>query len=297
MPGHRRISPGFFAGGAGGAAQNDGYRFRGLALALLLALLPSACSKPTAPTHTNPADPDNPDFVQPGVVMTAPAEGDSILTAGVTFRWRGTGAASQYQRRIDNGAWSSWATDTAATYGSLSEGPHAFEVRAGDAGGYVGSVTAVRHITMNYYRNTLLLTATPSTVHVGDTVELACALEDMATPVSGARLYLYVNFNYLDTAGVTADTGYHWRQHGGTPVGPLFSTSIYGISVLDVTVGAAGGTPAGVTGSGRVFKIKAVAKAAGSTTIYHYTTPVVRDTNNVAVTTTQTSAAVTILAK
>lgn len=277
------------AGRASGQSQDDGhyrraggssrYDVRGLGLALaLLLLLPVGCGKPTAPTHSNPADPANPDFVEPGVVMTAPAEGDSILTAGVTFRWRGTGAASLYQRRIDNGAWSSWATDTAATYGSLSEGSHTFEVRAGDAGGYVGAVTGVRHITMNYYRDALLVTVTPSTVRVGDTVEVACLFEDMATPVAGARLYLYVDPTRLDTVGVAADTGYLWRQHGGTPVGPLFSD--YGSYYLDVTMGAAGGAPAGVTGSGRIFKIKAVAKAQGGTNVYYYPSPVVRDTMN-----------------
>ncbi len=297
MPGHRRVSLRFLAGGTGGAVQNGGPRFRPLAAVLLLAAL-AGCSqlKMEKPTHTNPADPESPGFVEPGAELTAgPDEGATVTTSTVTFRWRGLGAASQYQRQVDTLPWSDWLPDTSATLSGLQEGTRRFRVRARDAGGYVGSVPATRYFTMNSYSNTVMIYPLQKTVYVGDTVQFVCVLEDMAARVSAVEMRLYMQNSRLDTIGASADTGYHWRSAGGTPVGPLFSA--YGLNYLQVALGAAGGSPAGVTGSGRIFKIKAVAAAAGSASVQMILLTA-RDTLNQPVTVSYPpNAVVTVLAK
>jgi len=256
--------------------------------ALLLAI--SGCgNKPTAPAHTNPSDPNNPDFQGPGVVLTAgPGEGSILTVSNATFRWKGTGSATRFSYSLDDTTvWSAWAADTLKNYTSLTEGPHTFRIRAADAGAYQGDTVRVRNFTTNAINNTVLMYPATQSVAVGDTAEVWCELEDMATPVSGVRLLIYVSSNtYVDTIGALADTGYHWRSRGGTPVGPFFSN--YGANYLDVSLGVAGGTPAGVSGTGRIFKIKGRAMAVGSMYMYIYSITA-RDTLNNPVTTTNPS--------
>lgn len=284
-PGRRRIWDRFFNGQAGSPSQNDVRVFRALAAALLLSAFALAgCSKLKldAPAHSNPVDPDNPDFIQPGVEFTAgPNEGASVTTGSVAFRWKGLGAASQFQYRLDTLAWSNWAEDTSVTLGSLQEGSRRFQVQARDAGGYQGGVIATRNFVMNQYSNTVMIYPRAATIHVGDTLQLWCEMEDMATPVSAVEMRVYLQSGYFDTLTASADTGYHWRSNGGSPVGPLFS--YYGSSYIDVSLGVAGGSPAGVSGTGRVFKIKVVALSAG-TAYPQMTALTVRDTMNQAVT-------------
>ena len=255
--------------------------------ALLLAL--GGCGqKPTAPAHTNPADPDNPDYQSPGVVMTGgPAEGSTVTVNDVSFTWSGTGSAALYSYSLDNPLdWSGWSADSSKSYSNLSEGLHTFRVKAADIGGYQGdTVIAARSFTVNQVNNTLLLYPPSVSVPVGDTAEFWCEMEDMSTPVAGVSVTLYTNAYYmLDTANISADTGYGWRVNGGTPVGPFISQA-YSNYFLQVNAGVAGGTPAGVSGTGRIFKIRLVGLYAG-TGYFYINSMTVRDTlnNNITVT-------------
>jgi hypothetical protein len=96
------------------------------------------------------------------------------------------------------------------------------------------------------------------TVAYGDTAEFWCELEDMDTPVAGLRIRFYCNPYELDTMATSADTGYYWKVNGGSTVGPFISNagSYY---YYDVNIGVAGGTPAGINGSGRILKLKLLA--------------------------------------
>lgn len=259
--------------------------FAVLVIALLLAL--SGCSKPMAPAHTNPADPENPDFQAPGVELVGgPAEGATVSINDVTFYWNGTGAASQFSYCLDDTfSWSGWVPDTQKAYTNLAEGPHVFRVRAADAGTYQGDTVAVRNFTVNQVINTVLMYPATQTIAVGETAEVWCELEDMATPVSAVRLVIYMNnYTVVDTISACADTGIMWSKNGGSPLGPFFSN--YGSNnYMDVSLGVAGGTPAGVTGTGRIFKIKARGMYAGSMYMY-ISTITARDTLNNPVTTT-----------
>jgi predicted small lipoprotein YifL len=264
------------------------------AITALLVAMAGCGVKPTAPVHSNPADPLNPDFQEPGVVLTAgPSEGSTLIVNSATFRWKGTGLATRFSYSLDDTTvWSAWAADTSKAYTSLTEGPHTFRIRAADAGDYQGDTIRARNFTINAINNTVLMYPAAQSVAVGETAEVWCELEDMATPVSGVRLLIYVSSNsYVDTIGALADTGYYWRRNGGTPVGPFFGN--YGANYLDVSLGVAGGTPAGVSGTGRIFKIKARGMAAGSMYMYIYSIEA-RDTLNNPVTTTNPYKSISI---
>jgi hypothetical protein len=272
---------------------------RALAVILVLSAMALAgCSKLKVdePSHTNPVDPFYPGYVEPGAhFVGTPGEGGMVTTASVTLNWRALGTARQYRYRMDTPAWGAWVKDSSATYGSLQEGGHRFEVQAADSGGYPGSTVAARNFTMNRYSNTVMIYPLASTVHVGDTVQFVCELEDMGPYVSAVEMLLYMQTSRLDTVGASADTGYCWRGNNGSPVGPLFTN--YGANYLQVALGVAGGSPAGVRGTGRIFKIRAVAKAAGSTSV-QMSNLIVRDTLNQPVTVTlPPSSAITVLAK
>lgn len=255
------------------------------ALAVFYLVL-SGCSMPAAPTHSNPADPDNPDFTGPGVEIITPTEGSSIASGTATIHLHGSGVAYEYSYKLDNAAdwYTPWSRDTILTIPNMKEGPHTIQAIARDQGGYLGTATAIRNFTINQYANTVLMYPPAQTVAVGESAEVWCELEDMATPISAVRLLIYMsNYSMVDTAGARADTGYHWAVNGGTPVGPLFS--YYGLNYIDVSLGVAGGSPSGVSGSGRIFKIRAETIYAGNMYMYINTIEA-RDTLNNPVTTT-----------
>jgi len=248
------------------------------AITALLIAMAGCGTKPTAPAHSNPADPLNPDFQEPGVELTAgPSEGSTVNASTATFRWRGTGSAALFSYCLDDTmVWSAWAKDTIKAYSSLLEGPHIFRIRAADAGGYQGDTVRARSFTTNAVNNAIMLYPKVQTVVAGDTAVFWCELEDMATPVAGAKITFFANYNYLDTVGTSADTGIMWSKNGGSPLGPFFSASSY-VYYFDLNMGVAGGTPAGVAGSGRICKFKLVAISSNSVYIVSAD---VRDTLN-----------------
>jgi len=256
-------------------------------VAAILYLALSGCSMPAAPTHSNPSDPDNPDFVGPAVEILTPTEGATFSSGTATIYLHGSGSAYEYSYKLDaNVEWNTnWVKDTVLTIPGLSEGNHTIQAVARDQGGFIGTPTPVRNFTINQYTNTFLMYPPSQTIAVGETAEVWCKMEDLATPVSAVRLVIYMsNYWIVDTISASADTGYHWVANGGSPMGPFFSN--YGSNYyMDVSLGVAGGTPAGVDGSGRVFKIKAQGIQAGN--MYMYISNIyARDTLNAAITTT-----------
>ncbi|MDQ7798543.1 MAG: hypothetical protein RDU76_06330 [Candidatus Edwardsbacteria bacterium] len=254
--------------------------------AVLMAL--SGCGRPVAPSHSNPYDPDNPDFTGPAVEIISPAEGASIASGTATIRLHGSGVNYEYSYRLDTAqAWHEpWSKDTILTITNLKEGAHTIQAIARDRGGYLGLPTPPRSFIINQYANTFIMYPPSQTIAVGETAQVWCEMEDMATPVAAVRLIIYMNNPYvIDTVGAGADTGYHWVSNGGSPLGPFFSD--YGSDYyMDVSLGVAGGSPAGVTGTGRIFKIKAVGMAAATSMYLYVNTIEARDTLNNPITTT-----------
>jgi hypothetical protein len=236
----------------------------------ILYLALSGCSRPVAPSHSNPHDPDNPDFTGPAVEIISPVEGASIASGTATIHLHGSGLNYEYSYKLDNAPdWHTpWSNDTILTITNLREGPHTIQAIARDKGGYLGLPTPVRNFTINQYANTVLMYPPTQTIAVGDTAEVWCELEDMATPVSAVRLVIYMsNYTMADTLSACADTGYHWRSNGGSPMGPFFSNYSNNY-YMDVSLGVAGGSPAGVSGTGRIFKIQAAGVSVGTTYMY-----------------------------
>ena len=233
-----------------------------LVFAFLLAL--SGCSKPMAPEHSNPADSLNPDFVAPGASIVYPGEGATLTGTVDTVRWTRVGSAQEFSWQIDNMGWHAWSADTFATISNASEGSHTVMVLARDGGEgsfFDTAKVAVRHYIKNRYYNAIMFYTPFQTVVAGDTAEFWCELEDMTTPVAGLKIRFYCNPYQLDTMATSADTGYHWKINGGTPVGPFISNAgVY--YYYDVNIGVAGGTPAGVAGSGRILKLKLIANSS-----------------------------------
>jgi hypothetical protein len=258
-----------------------------LAGSLLSALLVAVmgCTKPVAPSHTNPADSLNPDFIKPSAVIVYPLEGDTLTGTQDTIRWTRVGSAAEFSWQMDNEGWHTWESDTFAIYSNITEGFHTFQVQARDGGEgsyFDSTLVAVRHYIKNRYSNAIMLYPLSQSANYGDTVEFWCELEDMSTPVAGIKLRFRTSYvYYLDTISTGADTGIMWVKNGGSPVGPFFNTSSGpDYYYFDLSVGVAGGTPAGVTGSGRILKFKVEALYSGS--IYIYSVDA-RDTLNNAI--------------
>lgn len=253
-----------------------------LYLALLVAtLLAAGCAKPSAPQHTNLFDPDNADYKNPRLEITSgPADGQDISTTGTTFAWEGKGSAYEYSWRcVDlygfNGAWSDWGTGASCTLTNMYEGLHAFEVRAKNQNGDVGQTVARSFTVNNVNGPALMIYPRVLTVNATQTFDVYCMLEEATANVGSAHLVLQFPEANLQLQSVTA--GAIWTANSGTVVGPYPNNSP---GTVDVSLGVAGGHPAGVNGSGQLLKLTFQAMHAGTETISYTTAAGVRDTLN-----------------
>jgi hypothetical protein len=257
-----------------------------LSVFALLYMSLSGCSMPAKPTHSNPNDPDNPDFVGPAVEIISPAEGFSINSGTAVIYLHGYGSAYEYSYKLDGDVdWNSWQTDTVITLSNLSEGSHNIQAVARDAGGYIGTPTPTRGFSINQFFNTILIYPPTQTIAVGETAEVWFEMEEVSTSISAIDMVFYVSgYWYADTISAQSDTGYHWIANGGSPMGPFYTNynNWSNPAYVEVSLGVAGGSPAGVSGTGRIFKTKMLGVDVGTTAMYIYNLTV-RDTLNNAV--------------
>lgn len=106
---------------------------------LLAVLLAAGCANPVTPARDNYLDPDGTNFQNPGVEFLAgPSEGTTVTQDEVSFRWRGTGYAIQFNHRLDSRGWSEWSDADSARFRYLDDGPHQFMIYAQTGLGVVG---------------------------------------------------------------------------------------------------------------------------------------------------------------
>lgn len=203
---------------------------------------------------------------QPGVQITqGPTEGEKTALDRVTFAFRAVNAAGQieYSTKLDEGEWSVWGKTTEVSYQNLEEsslvGPHLFQVRVrADAG---EGETLLRRFEVDAIQGPALRLS-PKAVTAGrsQTVEIEVVAEEVESLLA-AHIVLSFDAGRLELQRVEAAEDF-LEQHGGTVVLPepeIDNTK----GRLDLSVGVAGGSAAGVGGTGVLAKLYFRTKSSG----------------------------------
>jgi len=220
-------------------------------LLCILVLLSIGCSKPSPPEFFDLGSPTV-EFVE------APAEGAVLDNANVSFRWKGSNAwVSKFDYQLDTEGWSGWTSNTSLVR-VLDEGDHTFVVKGQypPDENFAGQESAeiVRTFTVDAIHGPALwLRPRQTTVPVGDTVTVSVMAEDMTDLMLA---HLEIEFDAALLGWVDADTpdGSLLSSTGADVVFFLKEDQAQGRSIIDL--GAAGGWPHGVSGSGAVAAMR-----------------------------------------
>jgi len=71
---------------------------------------------------SNPLDPDNPDFIDPQIIIkTGPTENDTLTLHTAVFSIQYNETAREFSYNLNQAGWSTWSSDTILTLTYLDE--------------------------------------------------------------------------------------------------------------------------------------------------------------------------------
>ena len=111
-------------------------------LILFAVLLLFACESGEEFTPENPLDPNNPDYVAPGVTILSPVEGAVEISSSITFAWEGNEIDMLYRYRLDS-VWSQWDPSESITIDHIDEGEHGFAVQSSYVTGDTSAIESI----------------------------------------------------------------------------------------------------------------------------------------------------------
>lgn len=215
-------------------------------------------------------------------ILEGPDEGETVRSAQVGFRWQGnTRFVREFQYRLDGSAWSTWGPGTSATL-VLDEGEHTFEVKSRippeqDVPGIEEVVPELRgpFVVDALQGPALWLSPRQVSVKVGETV----ALKVMAEEVTDLMLaHLEVRYDQTRLNWVEAQAGTFLGLNGAEVLEFEKPDQARALGILDL--GAAGGQPHGVSGSGVLAELRFRATARGNAEVRLGDSTQVRDSVN-----------------
>ena len=210
----------------------------------------------------------------------APKEGAILDSANVFIAWKGGDAFSyQFAHRLDEEDWSDWTSDTSWRR-LLDEGPHTFVLkgRYPPEGDYPGEESADLRCTFTVdaiHGPALWLKPRQADVRVGEIVTLSVMAEDMTDLMLA---HLEVEFDGTRLSWVDAEEGPFFSRNDAEVVFLVKADQAQGRSILDL--GAAGGKPYGVSGSGAIAVLEFRASARGTVEVTLTDSVKVRDSAN-----------------
>ncbi|MEW6756223.1 MAG: cohesin domain-containing protein [Candidatus Latescibacterota bacterium] len=215
-------------------------------------------------------------------ITSGPAEGSTLSTDSATFEYRARQAYGTvtYAVRLDGGEWTAWGSQTRVAYADLEEsslsGPHLVQVRVrADAG---ESAAQSRTFEVNAVEGPALRLAPKAvSTRTGQTVAVNLVAEEVQD-VLAARAVVSFDAARLELVGVTANAEF-LEASGGTVVMPNPEIDNAGGRV-DLAVGVAGGTRAGISGTGVLARLDFRVRRAGVVTLAVSTGSSLRDLDN-----------------
>ncbi|MCK4771679.1 MAG: hypothetical protein KAT18_02065 [Candidatus Latescibacteria bacterium] len=227
-------------------------------------------------TFENPIDPSGSEFVPPTTTITGgPSDGSTVTTNSATFDWTGNKSDTRFRYRMSGGewagtGWSPWGTQQSYTMDFLDELSYSFEVQAGYAND-PGDPTEVddtpesRDFTVNAVTGPALRLS-PTRIHSPNntTFDLQIIAEDV-TDLTMSKITIRFNSGMLQYAD-SYSYGTFLTSNGGSV--QYFDPVIDNVSgLLEFNFGIAGGSTAGVSGTGMILTISFRGTSTGTTDV------------------------------
>lgn len=223
---------------------------------------------------------DTPDgFEPPDTEIIAPADGDTITDAQVTFSWQGLDNAISYRYKLDNEQWSDWTTQTTRSF-ILDEGTHGFSVTSRNEFNREDPTPDSITITIDAITGPALwIKPRETTLAVSVSCSLSVRVEDARDLMLGSIELAYDN-SIVRINAIEVDTTLLGSNGGTVQFIPEFHDTS---PVAKVTFGIVGGSPNGVSGSGPLFLIDCLLKSADTSSIDFSAGTEIRDTLNATI--------------
>ncbi len=159
-------------------------------------------SAPPAPSDATPPD----------TSITGMADNAYINSPSISISFSGTDetsaqAALQYSYMLDSGAWSAWSSSSSASLSGLSDGAHAFSVKARDEAGNEDSTPAQVSFTVDTSGPVITLSSDSAVTIVSGKVSQSVTITGNVASVSGVASLTYaVSDEYGKSTGSGAVT-------------------------------------------------------------------------------------------
>ena len=241
----------------------------------------SCGSAPDAPEYDNPIIPDDPSYEPPQTtILSGPVDGAVVDSHAVTFTWAGNQNSMTFSYSLNEGAWSDWGTDTAATFQYLDEGAYLFEVQGQYASGMIEDTVAARGFTIDdIHGPALWLYPRYQQVDVGSEFSVEVMLEEVEN-VFAVKAVLGFDPSKLQVSNIEVyeDSRSLLKANGGTVIS--FSSYDNALGLVTCEVATATGDPPGVSGTGTIARVTFTAVGRGSSLISFTPASALRDPDN-----------------
>ena len=230
----------------------------------------------------NPLDPDNPDFVEPEtIILTGPAEGDTVNNSSVTFTWEGNEQAIEYSYSLNNSPWSNWSSTTSATLNYLDEGNYFFQVKSRYASEDEDTTPAEINFSVDAVHGPALrMYPLLTTTSVSQSTTVEVYMEDVENIMASE---FNISYNPLLVTVESVTKGNLLENFNGESV-MIYEVQTEGNSAsITFNLGVAVGESAGISGTGSVVVIELMPVSIGSFDIDISTESTFRDNNNLEI--------------
>lgn len=217
-------------------------------------------------------NPENPDFIYPGVTFSANFEpGDTIFTNQPSISWSGSVFDScEFRWTVDSIMFGDWSQDSSLTLPTLDEGLHLLEIRTRYVNGYEAELSDSLEFFVDAVAGPSLRLSPPYQEHFsGDQVTFNLALEEVAN-WSGGRLTLVWDgsLTQITSYFVFADT-YDFLSQNGSQIVTDFD--VYPDSLV-LEIGLIDDFNYGISGSGVIAGVRFQKPASYDTVRVNYGT-------------------------
>ena len=175
-------------------------------LILFAVLLLFACESGEEFTPENPLDPNNPDYVAPGVTILSPVEGAVEISSSITFAWEGNEIDMLYRYRLDS-VWSQWDPSESITIDHIDEGEHGFAVQSSYVTGDTSAIESIAFTVDAVEGPALMFYPRRQVTSQGSSVQFQILAEEVYN-VTGAEFTILFDPTELQINSAAAGTAF-----------------------------------------------------------------------------------------
>ena len=236
----------------------------------------------------NPYNPSDDDFIAPIAIFSACPDNESTVdNCDINFQWSGNAESMNFRFKLDDNIWSEWSSEQSIEYTLLDEGLHRFQIESR----YFNQVTSDQSQIINFTVDDIqgqALVFFPRKVEVSGNENFSVEIiGHELSNVSG--LNLDIDFNYVglqvQSIEIFDQTTELLKCNNGSVI--PFHKFDNQTGTINIDIGIATGTPAGISGTGRLARINFTNITQTNKTISFNSTTELRDPANQKITLTE----------